>query len=343
MTQLHYSAQESANTGLRIARCGRLKSISARDIWSEIETEAYDLVKIKAELSAPDIFSEIERFPCFSMPFNIIALQKKTPEFIPFTAENELLFELYDGTQKEEVKEIISDIQGKDTNLYYDSDIYQALISTDQQQSTSMEYYLSMNNSLDASRYLFIGRNLEGVGVGICSFMQTNETDAEGVIYGVRPKFRSRQYAAIFLQQSLNTLAEAGTQNFFTEVQYYNFRSLYPHINQGFKPAGLYVNLNLFPLQTHYLESFTCSGKHVKVAVADWLSQYLHTGLSTEWKSTKGAVGALFSDDLIEVKVLVCNKEFSVFSFQKPGSICYAQIHHQSGLPELSLKVQSLK
>jgi predicted acetyltransferase len=253
MTQLHYSAQESANTGLRIARCGRLKSISARDIWSEIETEAYDLVKIKAELSAPDIFSEIERFPCFSMPFNIIALQKKTPEFIPFSAENELVFELYDGTQKEEVKEIISDIQGKDTNLYYDSDIYQALISTDQQQSASMEYYLSMNNSLDASRYLFIGRNLEGVGVGICSFMQTNETDAEGVIYGVRPKFRSRQYAAIFLQQSLNTLAEAGTQNFFTEVQYYNFRSLYPHINQGFKPAGLYVNLNLFPLQRYCL------------------------------------------------------------------------------------------
>jgi len=329
MSMLYLSENESQSIGLKIGRAGRRTNIETLALWKDIQSQQFDWVKLKTELSDRAVFSDLDQLPCFIEPFNIIALQKAVPQFAALPHDCEISFELYDGIQAPEVRNTLLDILSEDTNLYYQSDIYDALMPKGAQTERSLEYYLSMNHQVHSDRFLFIGRNREGEAVGVCSFMKTSGAEAEGVIYGVRPAFRSQQYAGIFLQQSINTLAEAGIQAFFTEVQYYNFRSLYPHLKSGFKPAGLYANLNLFPFLSSGIEQFSCRGKNIQEALNERIRSRQSAGVRLEWAGVRGDTALLFSEEALQLSLLLCTPQLSLAMAKAGPRICYFKISHQ--------------
>lgn len=328
MNMLYLSENESLASGLKIGRSGRQVNIDTRSLWADIEIQGFDWVKLKTELSDRAVFLNLDQLPCFIEPFNMIALQKAVPKFAALPLDCEISFEPYDGSQRDEVKQTLLDILSEDTNLYYESDIYDALMPGAKQKTQSLEYYLSMNHQMDSDRFLFIGRNREQEAVGVCSFMKTSATEAEGVIYGVRPAFRSQNFASIFLQHSINTLAEAGVQTFFTEVQYYNFRSLYPHLKSGFKPAGLYVNLNLFPFLNSEIEHFNCRSRDIQKVLAERINAQQGSAKNLIWVGVRGDVTLLFSEGALEIRLLVCSSQLSLAMARLGQRICYIKIAH---------------
>ena len=213
-----------------------------------------------------------------------------------------MTFELYDGSNENELRNALKEISDSDTNLYYNSLLFSEVITRESFWNVAHDYYLTMIHKDHDDRFLYMARNSDNELVGICSFRKRNQDVAEGVIYGVRPKFRNKKYASKLLQYSLQTLKNQGVGIFNTEVQLYNYKSVSPHLNEGFKPKGLYLNILLFSFLSEkhkQAEELDLS----KESILNWLLDRLLTKTRKTWKlkEMKGDLSILTSSE----KVLV--------------------------------------
>jgi RimJ/RimL family protein N-acetyltransferase len=331
MKYLTHSLQESDAYQLHVARSGRLSDFDIKELCGEITENRYDLVKMKVELGTRNIYSKLNNLPYWYEPYNIIALQERhlsRTEVLPI--DQDLVFELYTGEQEGLVREIIADYSSQDTNLYYQSDIFDALLDSNTRQSSSMDYYLSMNNRLDNNRYLFIGKNRGGEPIGICSFIATDDKNAEGVIFGIRPSFRNRKLAGSFLNHSINTLAARGIECFHTEVIYYNFRSLYPHIQAGFRPSGLYLNFILYPLLSHEVYPEKIKTKEIFSELSAYSTRiykekFKYSPDSIEIDTVKGNLLALIHNEELKICTLCVTTNFALLRVMTDSNMVYVK------------------
>lgn len=283
MGVIHHSVKESEFYGLKIGRIDRVDDFNATELADEIYSGQYDLVKMKLSFRNKELFVKLGELPFFTEHYNYITLQRRQLKIDEeLSVDSSLRFELYDGSQKSELRSTLEKILSEnEDNVYYNSALLSCVISNGHLLKNSLDYYLEINHTVDSNLFMFLGKYGEQT-VGVCSFRKTANGEAEGVIYGVIPEFRNQNLAISFLHHSLKTLAKNGVTFFNTEVLYSNAKSLYPHIHAGFKPAGLYLNLNIFPLLDKKIASFSVSSDNWTGGIVSWMADFYKTHFQVE-------------------------------------------------------------
>lgn len=247
MKMIKYSEHESKLYNLKIGRTDRIETLNNEQILSEINTCNYDMIKMKVSLEERTLFNKLNRLPFFYEHYNIITHQKR--KIIPheiLEIDSNIEFELYKGELKEELKIALYEMLINDS-VFYDSDLSGFIKNDSKYINNSIEYFLSLNHAINPSVYLFIGR-LNNQIAGLCSFKRIENNEAEGIIYGIIPKYRDKKLAQSFLNFAIKSVSNEKFDFFNTEVLALTYKSLYPHIRSQFKPVGIYANLTLYPM-----------------------------------------------------------------------------------------------
>jgi len=323
MSRLSFSKDESERIGLRIGRSGRQSDLHPKSLTEEIIKNKLDVVKIKVPLESDEVFSKLDELPYFWEPLNLITHQQHLIIDGSRPIDPSLTFELYNGENPAELLQIVKRISGEDTNLYYQSGLHELFFPDRVFWSSAHEYYLAMINNENPERFLFIGRDKEGAPMGICSFQKIAGNQAEGVIYGVLPEHRGKNLAMSFLNKSINTLYKEGVSRFNTEVQYFNFRSLYPHIQMGFKPVGMYMNVEVFPMLAYAKTEDVEIRGNLLQSIEDllWRSYQQEYGIDPKLKLKKvrGDLEIMGQTDSVDLIVVRKDKHVAMIVMEADG------------------------
>lgn len=329
MSIIKFSENESAYYGVKVGRTDRLQSVDLDNLETQINAEQYDIVKVKLDLKEKDLFEKLNRLPYFIENYSIITLQKRVLSANEELIVNDILeFELYDGTQTEELRNILEQILLND-NIFYNTLLLDSVKPNSNHSVVDLlDYYLLINNSINSNDYMFIAK-IEEKAIGLCSFRKTKNNEAEGILYGIIPEFRNKRLAEALLNFSLHTLANAGVETFNTEVLFQNKKSLYPHIKSGFKPAGLYLNAILYPMTRKSNLVFQTNMRELWININRYLISNFQLELSILEKSKveiKGPFHLASDSTITNIHLLGHNNNHFFFKALNGNKTFYLQV-----------------
>lgn len=273
---LLFSKAESVFWGYRIARSERLSELNLERIQEQINASCFDIVKLKLTVSNNKVIEQLSCVPFPTHLLNIIHLYDIALEHANYEVSNKLHFQILDETNKADFQCVSAKVYEDHYQFYYSSVVYDTLFPKDMFIRAGAEYYSSLLNSNDPSKFAFIVK-FENKLAGICSFSIDKFGVGEGAFYGVLPEYRSLRFAPSILNFSKNTLFKNGAKVFQNEIVASNVKSIGALSSVGFKLKESYFNYVFFPLAGSVAESRIVLSKTSFSELVEYLKQWCKT------------------------------------------------------------------
>lgn len=246
MNELIYSEKESKAFGFKIAR-GEFTEIDEKCLLDEIAKNEYDVCKIRVPAALGNLFIKLEKL---NIPFQFVDVFVKfqknilTHEIPPFQ-HPELVFELYDGSQKNIFKQLVKETFEQNISHYFQNPFLPVIPKTTLQEAHS-EWAAEFNNKINPGKigWLLKWKN-EYAGFYICQF---TEKESEPISVGIVEKFRNqgfyfdvfRHYSKYFKKDHNHLIS--GT----VQIQHYPSQRAIAREFGPYKKAFIHLHLNSF-------------------------------------------------------------------------------------------------
>lgn len=333
MEMIKYSEQESLLYGVNIGRTERIDVLNNSQLLQEVFDAKYDIVKIKLNLEDRKIYSKLNRLPFFYEHYNILTHQKRKLILNEdLEIDPRIQFELYDGSNEKELEAALFKMLINDT-VFYDSELSSFIKNDSGYIKNAISYFLSLIHEKNPYVYLFIGKLNDEIA-GICSFKRIENKDAEGVIYGIVPKYRDQKLAHSFLNYAIKILSQGDIDYLNTEVLAVTYQSLYPHIKSKFKQVGIFVNLTLYPMLN--IENVVSKTNSINLfkSIEDFVNNYLNIKsflLKSELMEIKGNLYTFYGLNSFDLHYLGGTNEVFFFKITSNIDVTYIKIYLESG------------
>jgi hypothetical protein len=247
MKYINFSEQESNFTKLRMGRTNILDNFDPNLLLEEIFELQLDICRIKVDISNPDIFNLLDKikFPKRNFSFLIeqyIDLQALENEF-----EIDIKFKKYSISQKNELLQLVKEIQDSDTyNRYFIDDFKEKILPNNILNEVVANYQTIFDNNINKSKHCYLAYKEDKL-IGFCT-LDVNNEKGEGVLVGIIPKYRSLDLFKNFVRQQINQSKKLGCKQYICKTIAFNHRSLNTTLKQGMKVSKIILNINIYPM-----------------------------------------------------------------------------------------------
>lgn len=270
---VYFSKKESEILGVKVGRLDFVEDINTNQLLKEIVNNEYDLLRLRLSASNRNILLTLNEL---NIPYNILnitTLYKNSIKDINFSLEYNpsLEFEEYTNSHKSILKNLIQKTFNDIPGTYYINPYLDHIIKGKEIEAISE--YLFTFTTPDKKAWLV---KYEDHFIGFASMLIFDEY-TEGVLYGILPEYRSKNFFEDFLLFSLNYLRENNKKYVLSYVQFQNIQSNRAHLNVKcvyYKPI-LNIHINSL-LSYSYKESIIYKFIFKK---GDNILKYIHKAL----------------------------------------------------------------
>lgn len=242
------SANESQVLGVRVARGVLNGHWQPEELLSDILAGGFDFVRVKLPSTDEQVFEKLDQLGmhyCIhsilvrnSTPINALHAKPYRPLRVSF--------ELYNGTQEAELKQLVKDSWGNRTAVNYHNPYFRHWVSYQQEIEGSAAYATEFNHLLNPSMPNWLVK-LDGKTIGFV-LGKVSEAGFEGIMYSILPEHRGQNYAEDIMIFLKKWCYEQGIGTFFNDVVFQNMPSLKSIVTESIVPVDTYLNITISPL-----------------------------------------------------------------------------------------------
>lgn len=235
---IQFSPIESSILGLKIGRC-ESPFFDPTDIYKQVVDGQYDLCRLKVPGEDEMVSSRLNKM---GLPFFFSgSIQKyKTPIRESPTGHYkypDLVFELYDGSQDDLLKEMLIDTWGTYPIGYYRTPYLETLVTKEKEIECVFQFYkkFNLNSAYPNNRIMFMKHGSEYVGFFGLNIVDNN---LETHIGGILKRYRKSGYFLDQLRYIKEFCIRHGLEHFIFGARNENGEAQRVHQFAGFQPIG---------------------------------------------------------------------------------------------------------
>jgi ferritin-like protein len=262
--KLYHSIKESEIFGIKIGRAERIYKLDCSLLKQEIREGAYDQVRLKVDASDKDLLRKLDALGVYYVIYNVIQHLRLEMSDYNLKEISGCTFIPYTEEWKDKLKEMVYEVQANPTGINYSS-LFQPTSSEENEKKAAFEFIHS--NSLDPTsdfRTILCKDDLTDEVVGYHFY--TIRDPAYVFLMGTIGKARNKGFAKKLHTHSFNLAKLAGCKWFESDVPIQNDASMNACMHAGFKPAGIFLNVILYPylsLRTAGVNNSSISGNNI--------------------------------------------------------------------------------
>lgn len=239
------STQESNILKVSIGRGTLAEGWDLMDLRKEVLDGGYDFVRLKIPSADEELFEKLDQL---GMPYCIHSILVRNS--VAITAEHQLpstgqrlLFDLYDGNNEDEVKELVKKSYGNRTSVFYHNPYYRHWVSYEDEIEAAAIYAVTFVHAKNPKTPHWLVKK-DNQAIGFVLGIVDNNT-LEGIMYSVLPEYRGHNYAADIMAylKSWCWLNHVGC--FSNHVPLQNLPSLRNIVAQAILPVDSFINITL--------------------------------------------------------------------------------------------------
>jgi predicted acetyltransferase len=217
--------------------------------WMALRKEVldgrYDFVRLKMPSADEELFEKLEQL---GMPYCILSILVRNS--ITITAQHELpaigqrlQFNLFDGSNEAEVKELVKKSYGNRTSVFYHNPYYRNWVSYEDEMEAAAMYAVTFVYAKNPRTPHWLVKKDNQI-IGFVLGIVDNNT-LEGIMYSVLPEYRGHNYAADIMAYLKSWCWLNNIGCFANHVPLQNLPSLRNIVAQAILPVDSFINITL--------------------------------------------------------------------------------------------------
>lgn len=243
-----FSEKESGVLGVRIARGVLSPNWQPDTLLNETFDGRYDFLRLKLPSDDEQVFEKLEKLGMHYSLHSILVRNSVTitqGHAVPYRPLR-VTFELYDGSNEAELRQLVKNSWGNRTAVNYHNPNFRNWVSYEQEMEGSAAYGTEFNYKVNPDMPNWIV-SLQGKPIGFV-LGKVSQEGFEGIMYSIVPDFRGHNYAEDIMLFLKKWCFEQGIHRFYNDVVFQNMASLKSIVTESIVPVETYLNLTLSPL-----------------------------------------------------------------------------------------------
>jgi len=250
MPILKYSKQESRLLGVKFARSNRLDTIPVKSLIKEVVDGDFDFCRIKINAAEKNTLNALN---LAGIPYDIYSVIVRNEIDVNAYKQqlsfSELHFELYDGSQIDELKNVMTLALAQPTATNFTNTLFESVVSPKSLMEAACQFILSPSENFTSKHQRTWIVKEKNRSVGFVSG-EISRSQFEGILHGVIPEFRGRSLGKQIMSFIIQYCKDSGIRSFCNDVVFQNLPSLANIIRSNISPIKTYLNLTLNPMMS---------------------------------------------------------------------------------------------
>lgn len=240
-----FSEKESNVLGVRVARGVLNHNWQPTDLLADTLQGGYDFLRLKIPSTDEQVFEKLDKL---GMHYSLHSILVRNSVAInqghaALYRPLRVTFELYNGSNETELKQLVKDSWGNRTAVNYHNAHFRHWVSYEQEMEGSAAYATEFNYRIDSNMPNWI-ISLQGKPIGFV-LGKVSEEGFEGVMYSIIPAFRGHNYAEDIMLFLKKWCFEQGIPCFYNDVVFQNMASLKSIVTESIVPVETYLNVTV--------------------------------------------------------------------------------------------------
>lgn len=305
-TYLSLSETESRIFGLKVGRSERLDSFDENLLLKDIIEREFDICRIKTDAANKNIFKQLDYIGIPYHLYNVLSQSGKItgPEDLINPGESKLSGEVYDGSQKETLYQLVGSAVSEDTGVNFFNFYFENCLPLQKRVEAAQQYAHAFIHSQNPGKTGWIFKYREEY-VGFCLLL-IEKTFGDLVFFGVGDKFRGLGFSREIQKYALDFCYRNKIAYMGGDIAIQNVGSLKSVLNVGGSQRKSYFNFILTPFFSHSaIPAKEFSFRPVKKPLEEMVSIILEE--VEDFKKRK-----ITSIKIKETGSLICGKDYLI-------------------------------